>query len=54
MVDEVADPVAPIQEAPPFAVDVAERGLGGDDALEAWGVGAFVSHGGDGSRGRNS
>ena len=33
--DQVADPVAAVQQPPALAVDVAERGLAGDDALEA-------------------
>ena len=33
--DEVADPVAPVHEAAVHAVDEAELGLRGDNALEA-------------------
>ena len=40
MLDEIADPVAAIQQPALLAVDVAEAGLGGDDPLEAGGVGA--------------
>jgi len=31
---EVADPIAPIQQHAALAVDEAEAGLAGDDALE--------------------
>ncbi|GIW19786.1 MAG: hypothetical protein KatS3mg065_0082 [Chloroflexota bacterium] len=41
--DEVADPVAAVEEATILPVDVAEGGLGGDDALEAGRVGTVVA-----------
>ena len=35
--DQLADGVPAVEEAAGLAVDVRERGLAGDDALEAWG-----------------
>ena len=40
MAHKVADPIAPIQESTPLAVDEGEAGLAGDDALEARRIGA--------------
>jgi len=54
VLDEVADPVAPVQEPAPFAIDVAEARLRRNDPLEAGGVGPFVGHARDGSRGLDS
>ena len=35
VLDEIADPVAAVEQSPALAVDLAERGLAGEDALEA-------------------
>ena len=42
VIDEIADPVAAVQQPAALAVDVAERRLGGDDAFEAGRVGPRV------------
>jgi hypothetical protein len=32
--DEIADPIAAVEETAAFAVNIPERGFAGDDALE--------------------
>ena len=44
MLDEIADPVAPIEQPPVLAVDIAEGRFGRDHPLEAGGVGPLVGH----------
>ena len=46
MLDEIADPVAAIRQPPLGTVDLRERGLAGQDALEPGRVGAVVGRGG--------